>query len=73
MIEVAADEIVRRPGAVAHGLMAAAPGRLGARARLAGLLEVDPNRFVAGEDLAYAVTEVSVDLIEELANGLRQP
>ena len=69
VIEVAADEIVRRPGAIAHGLMAAAPGRLGARARLAGLLEVDPNRFDAGEDLGYAVTEISVDLIEELARS----
>ena len=36
VIEVAADEVVRRPGAVAHGLMAAAPGRLGVRARSPG-------------------------------------
>ena len=69
VIEVAADEIVRRPGAIAHALLAVAPGRLGARARLAELLEVDPNRFDVGEDLGYAVTEISVDLIEELARS----
>ena len=69
VVEVAADEVVRRPGAIAHGLVAAAPDRLIARARLAGLLEVDPRRLASGEDLGYAVIEASVDLVEELARS----
>ena len=69
VVEVAADEVVRRPGAIAHGLVVAAPDRLIARARLAGLLEVDPHRLASGEDLGYAVIEASVDLVEELARS----
>jgi class 3 adenylate cyclase/DNA-binding CsgD family transcriptional regulator/tetratricopeptide (TPR) repeat protein len=69
VIEIGADEVVHRPGAIAHGLVAAAPDRLVGRAHLADLLEVDPRRLASGGDLGYAVIEASVDLLEELARS----
>ena len=45
VVEVAADELVRRPGALAHGLLAAGGGRAVAHERLAAALE--PTRNVA--------------------------
>ncbi len=58
--------MVRRPGAVAHGLVdATRPGPV-ARARLDGLLDGSPTP-AGGEDLSYAVVEASVDLVEEMA------
>ncbi len=65
VIEVVADEVLRRPGALAHGLLddtrvAAAP-----RGRLRDLLHRATH---AGdpEDLSYAVMEASVDAVESL-------
>jgi class 3 adenylate cyclase/DNA-binding CsgD family transcriptional regulator len=69
MIETTGDEVVRRPGAIAWGLVAAAPEGLVGRAHLAGLLEVDPRRLASRGDLGYAVIEASIDLLEELARS----
>ena len=65
VVAVTADELVRRPGALAHGLLGAAGGRALARERLAATL--DPDERLAGVDLSFAVVEASVDLIEDLA------
>jgi hypothetical protein len=67
VVEVAADELVRRPGIIPHGLVdAVRPGRA-SRARLDELLNATPSPADSGEDRSYAVVEASVDLIEEMA------
>jgi DNA-binding CsgD family transcriptional regulator/tetratricopeptide (TPR) repeat protein len=65
VVEVAADELVRRSGALAHGLLAVSGGRGLARDRLAAALE--PTQHGLGIDLGFAVVEASTDLVEDLA------
>ena len=65
-VEVVADEVVRRPGAVAHGLVDATRPGPAARRRLDELL-ARAGGSAGGEDLSYAVVEASVDLVEEMA------
>ena len=65
VVEMTADELARRPGVVAHGLLAVPPARRAARVRLHELLVA--GRADVIEDLSYAVIEASVDLVEELA------
>ena len=65
VVEVAADELVRRPGALAHGLLATSGGRAPARQRLGAALE--PTQRGMGVDLSFAVVEASTDLIEDVA------
>ena len=68
VVEVIADELVRRPGMVAHGLLdAIRPGRA-SRARLDALLNAPPDAAVS-EDRSYAIIEASVDLIEEMTQS----
>lgn len=57
VVEVTADELARRPGVVAHGLLAAPPARRGSRVRLHELLVA--GRADVVEDLSYAVIEAS--------------
>jgi class 3 adenylate cyclase/DNA-binding CsgD family transcriptional regulator/tetratricopeptide (TPR) repeat protein len=67
LVEVTADEVVRRPGVVAHGLLNATRRSLHGRTRLDELLNARPSSPPGGEDLSYAIVEASVDLVEELA------
>ena len=67
VVEVTADEVVRRPGVVPHGLLHATRPRLAARVRLDEVLNSAPSGRTAGDDLSYAVVEASVELVEELA------
>ena len=65
VVEVTADELVRRPGALAHGLLGASGGRAVARERLAAAL--DPADRSGGSDHSFAVVEASIELVEDLA------
>ena len=68
VLEVSADELVRRPGAVPHALAAAVPAGRPPRARLDELLGT--ARADAGtEDLSYAVTEACVELVEAMTSA----
>ncbi len=64
VVEVTADELVRRPGALAHSLLAAAGGRATARERLAQALTPERGDRI---DHSFAVVEASIDLVEDLA------
>ena len=66
VVEVIADELVRRPGIVPHGLLDAVRPGQASRARLDELLNVPPGPAASSEDRSYAVIEASVDLIEEM-------
>jgi DNA-binding CsgD family transcriptional regulator len=67
VVEVTADEVVRRPGVIPHGLLRSAGAGGAPRARLDELLNAPRDRGEGGEDLGYAILEMSVDLLEELA------
>ncbi|MEO5900689.1 MAG: AAA family ATPase, partial [Ilumatobacteraceae bacterium] len=68
VVEVAADEVMRRPGALAHGLLDDVQVDVVYRDRLRDLL----HRAGAGgdpEDLSYAVVEACVDAVESLTRS----
>jgi class 3 adenylate cyclase len=67
VVELDADELVRRPGAVSRGLLEVASVGMRSRARLDELLNGRPSLSAAGEDLGYAVVEASVDLVEDMS------
>ena len=62
VVEVSADEVVRRAGAIPHGLADALRSGHPVRARLDELLN-----GAGADDLSYAVIEASVDLVEATA------
>jgi class 3 adenylate cyclase/DNA-binding CsgD family transcriptional regulator/tetratricopeptide (TPR) repeat protein len=63
VIDVVADEIVRRPGALVYALRDAARPRDPARARLDELLGSSAEQDQPREDLRYAVMEASIDVV----------
>jgi class 3 adenylate cyclase/DNA-binding CsgD family transcriptional regulator len=67
VVEVEADQVVRRPGAVPHGLLKATSAGMRSPARLDELLNGRLSSSAAGEDLGYAVVEASVDLVEDMS------
>ena len=66
VIEVAADEVLRRPAAVPHGLLDAAQGAHRTDA-LTELLTRATRVGGAADDLSYAVVEACVDLVESIS------
>jgi DNA-binding CsgD family transcriptional regulator len=68
VVEVTADELVRRPGAVAHALAESVPPGQRPRARLDELLDT-ARADASTEDLSYAVTEACVELVEAMTSA----
>ena len=67
LVEVTADELVRRPGAIPHGLLGSVRAGQAPRARLDELLNGPQPAAASSEDLSYSVVEASVDLLETMA------
>jgi class 3 adenylate cyclase/DNA-binding CsgD family transcriptional regulator len=67
VIDVTGDELVRRPGAIPHGLLGSVGGDQASRGRLDELLNGSQPIAASNEDLSYAVIEASVDLLETMA------
>jgi class 3 adenylate cyclase/DNA-binding CsgD family transcriptional regulator len=65
VIEVVADEVMRRPGTLAHGLLDDVRVGGSHRARLRELLQ-RTTRSGEAEDLSYAIVEASVDAVESM-------
>ena len=68
VIDVAADEVLRRPAAVPYGLLHAARGAHRTDA-LSELLTGAARAGGAADDLSYAVVEACVDLVESMSAG----
>ncbi|MGD9703897.1 MAG: AAA family ATPase [Acidimicrobiia bacterium] len=66
VVEVASDEVLRRPGAIPHGLVEAGRGDRRTDA-LAELLSRATRSGESGDDLSYAVVEACVDIVEVMA------
>ena len=68
VVGVVADELVRRPGVIPHGIWAAAT-KIGdeSSAFLGGLLDSTRAASESVEDRRYAIIEATVDLVESLA------
>ena len=67
VLEVAAEEVVRRSGGLLHGLIEADQTRTAARARLAELLSYDFDRSSEAHDRSFAIIEAAGDLVDSLA------
>lgn len=69
VIEVAADELVRRPGALAHRLMESTRAGQAPRARLEALLNHDPGVAAPDADRSYAIVDACLDLLEGMTRS----
>jgi class 3 adenylate cyclase/DNA-binding CsgD family transcriptional regulator len=69
VVDVTADEVVRRPGLIPYVLLAAARAGEPRRAHLDELLNAPLPARRSGGDLSYAIIEASVDLFEEMTRS----
>ena len=68
VVEAPADEVVRRPGALAHGFLDAGAPTTSSWSRLHALLAAPPDGSES-EDLSYAAVEACIEVVEGMARS----